>query len=83
MTAASLSVAGAAGDNSVQVNGLADFGSSVTATLEYTPGSGRTTVVDAPTQVSTETLAVTDGSVTVQVTGRDDLGACRLLPTPA
>jgi hypothetical protein len=80
----SIVFAGEAGDNTIQVNGLADaFGSSVTATLEYTPGSGRETVVDAPTEVSTETYDVADGSVAVPVAGQDSQGAYRLLLTPA
>jgi hypothetical protein len=74
---------GESGDNNIQVNGLADFGGSVTATLESTPGSGRQTVVEAPTQVSTETYAVTDGSVTIPVAGQDSTGAYRLVLTPA
>lgn len=74
---------GEAGDNSVRVDGLADLGSSVTASLEYTPGSGRTTVVQAPTEVFTETYAVTDGGVTIPIAGEDYLGAYRLLLTPA
>jgi hypothetical protein len=74
---------GESGDNNVQVDGLADFGSSVTATLEYTPGSGRDTVVEAPTEVATDTYEVTDGSVSVPVTGQDANGAYRLVLTPA
>src|SRR5690606_33303335 len=56
---------GQAGDTTVRVDGLGEVGSSVTGTLEFTPGSGRHTVVDAPTTISSQTYEVTDGSVTV------------------
>lgn len=80
--AVSVVFAGEAGDNTIRVSGLDDLGPSVTATLEYTPGSGRTTIVDAPTQVSTGTYNVSGGSVAVPVTGQDYLGAYRLRLTP-
>lgn len=74
---------GQAGDTTVRVDGLGEVGSSVTGTLEFTPGSGRHTVVDAPTTISSQTYEVTDGSVTVPVSGQDALGAYRLLLTAA
>ncbi|MEO3756282.1 hypothetical protein [Streptomyces sp. B6B3] len=75
--------AGEAGDNTIQVTGLNDFGSAVTGTLEYTPGSGRTTVVNAPTRISTQTYPVSNGTASVLVNDEDHLGAYRLVLTPA
>jgi hypothetical protein len=67
----------------VQVNGVGALGSTVTAVLEYTPGSGRTTNVNAPTQVFRQTFTVTNGSVSVPINDQDYLGAYRLVLTPA
>jgi hypothetical protein len=75
--------AGEAGTNYVRVNGLGSFGSSVRATLNYTPGSGRFTNVSAPTQVSSATYSVSNGSITVPVTNQDHLGAYQLVVTPS
>jgi hypothetical protein len=74
---------GDSGSNSVQVNGLTPLGSSVKAVLSYTPDSGRLANVTAPTTVSTATYTVTNGSVTIPVTGQNAQGAYQLLITPA
>jgi hypothetical protein len=71
--------AGEAGDNVVQVNGVGALGSTVTAVLEYTPGSGRTTNVSAPTRVFSQNFTVTNGSVSVPINDQDYLGAYRLV----
>lgn len=74
---------GQAGTTSVKVDGLSGFGTQVKATLSYTPGSGRQTNVSAPTALGSQTLTVTNGSVTVPVsTNADYLGAYRLTVTP-
>ncbi|MCJ1687533.1 CBM35 domain-containing protein [Rathayibacter sp. VKM Ac-2927] len=74
---------GTFGDNQVQVKGLSGFGTSAKVVLNYTPRSGRMTNVDAPTTVSTQTLPITNGTVTVPVTSQDYLGAYQLVVTPA
>jgi hypothetical protein len=75
--------AGESGNNTIQVNGLGSFGSSVRGTLEYVPGSGRTTPVGGATHVSTQNYTVTNGTVSVPVANQDHLGAYRLVLTPA
>lgn len=75
---------GQAGDTAVRVDGLSGFGSSVQVTLKHTPGSGRQTNVAAPDTVSTQTLPVTNGSVTVPVSSSSDYqGAYQAVITPA
>jgi hypothetical protein len=75
--------AGEAGDNTVQVNGIGGLGSQVRATLEYVPGSGRTTPVGGASHVWTRTYQVSGGSVSIPVDDQDHLGAYRLVLTPA
>ncbi|WP_198418748.1 CBM35 domain-containing protein [Cryobacterium lactosi] len=74
---------GTFGDNAVQVKGLAGFGDQATVTVNYTPRSGRMTTVDAPTRVSSTTIPIVNGAVTVPVTNQDYLGAYQLVVTPA
>ena len=74
---------GASGNNSVQVNGLEPFGSSVKVALSYTPGSGRLANVAAPTTISTATYTVTNGRVTVPIASQNAQGGYQLLITPA
>lgn len=74
---------GDVGDNAVRVNGLSGFGSSVRVTVRSVPGSGRHTEVPAPTTVSTATMAVSGGSVTVPVRGMTAEGAYQVVVTPA
>jgi len=75
--------AGTFGNNSVQVKGLSGFGANVNVTVNYTPQSGRQTNVTAPTRVSSATVAVVNGAVTVPVLNQDYLGAYQLVVTPA
>jgi hypothetical protein len=70
------------GDDAVRITGLQGFGSSVRVVLSSTPGSGRTTQVAAPTTLSTRTLAVTNGTVDIPVTGMDERQAYQLVVTP-
>ncbi|WP_194244127.1 lectin [Nonomuraea phyllanthi] len=78
----SLVFGGQAGNNSVRVDGIGGLGSSVTATLEYVPGSGRTTNVSGVTRVWSNAYTVTNGSVTVPIANEDPFGAYRLVLTP-
>ncbi|GAA3762306.1 CBM35 domain-containing protein [Salinactinospora qingdaonensis] len=70
------------GDNTVQVNGLDSFGSTVDVQVLYTPGSGRHTHVPAPTVVTDTTMQVNNGSITVPVDDMNAEGAYQLLVTP-
>lgn len=74
---------GTFGNNSVQVKGLSQFGASAQVTLKYTPRSGRQSNVDAPTTLSSTTMPIVNGSITVPVNNLDYLGAYQLLVTPA
>lgn len=74
---------GDSGSNAVRVNGLGALGANVDVTVSATPGSGRNTVVAAPTQLSKSTMAVTNGSITVPVHGMTAEGAYQVLITPA
>jgi hypothetical protein len=74
---------GTFGNNSVQVKGLSQFGTSAKVTLNYTPRSGRQTNVDAPTTLSTTTVPIVNGSITVPVNNQDYRGAYQLVVTPA
>ncbi|HKT03141.1 MAG TPA: hypothetical protein VJT31_26735 [Rugosimonospora sp.] len=71
-----------AGTNTVRVNGIGALGSSVQVTLESTPSSGRTTSVPAPTAISTGTVAVSNGSVSVSVPNMDAARAYHLVIQP-
>jgi hypothetical protein len=73
---------GQSGNNSVQVTGISGLGSSVTATLNYVPGSGRTTNVSGPTQLSSAAYTVTNGTVTIPVNNENANGAYQLILTP-
>ncbi|KUL21853.1 carbohydrate-binding protein, partial [Actinoplanes awajinensis] len=72
---------GDSGANTVKVNGLAALGSQVSVKLSRTGTTGRTTASSATT-VSTVTYPVTNGSITVGVSGMDALAAYQLLITP-
>lgn len=74
---------GDSGNNSVRVNGLGSFGSSVQVTVNAVPGSGRNTHVAAPTVLSTSTMNVSNGSVTVPVNGMTAEGAYQVVVTPS
>jgi len=74
---------GDSGTNSVQVNGLGTFGSTVKVVLSYTPDSGRLASVAAPTTLATTTYPVANGTITVPVTGQNAQGAYQILVTPA
>ncbi|MEU7942771.1 lectin [Microbispora bryophytorum] len=78
----SLVFAGQAGNNTIRVDGIGGLGSSVTATLDYVPGSGRKTNVAAATRVWSNAYSVTNGSVTIPIANQDANGAYRLVLTP-
>ncbi|MGP3969299.1 RICIN domain-containing protein [Streptomyces sp. 6N223] len=70
------------GDNTIHVTGLADFGAEVDAILESAPTTDRFTHVEGPTLVSETTHAVSNGEVSIPVTGMDAAFAYRLAITP-
>jgi hypothetical protein len=73
---------GDSGNNTVRVTGLGALGSQVRVTLSRTGTTGRFTNQSAPTTVSTATYTVSNGSISVPVTGMDALAAYQLLITP-
>ncbi|MFS4505275.1 CBM35 domain-containing protein [Clavibacter sp. Sh2141] len=75
-------VGGDYGTNTVRVTGVGSFGSSVRVTLSSTPGTGRTTNVAAPTTLSTQTLPVVGGAVSIPVAGMDATQAYQVVVTP-
>ena len=60
---------GGSGSGAVTVNGLntSVLGSTVQATLQYTPSPGRTTAVSGPVTISQAAYTVSNGSITVPV----------------
>jgi hypothetical protein len=70
------------GNNTVRVTGLGSFGSQVRVQLLSTPGSGRHTAVTAPTTVSTTTMNVSNGAISVPVNNMDANAAYQLVVTP-
>ncbi|MFT2711653.1 carbohydrate-binding protein [Clavibacter sp. Sh2036] len=74
---------GDSGTNTVRVTGIGSFGSSVRVTLSSTPGTGRKTNVAAPTTLSTQTLPVVGGAVSIPVAGMDATQAYQVVVTPA
>ena len=71
------------GTNSVRVTGLSGFGSTARVTVSSTPETGRFTNVAAPTTLSSQTVSVVDGAVTVPVAGMDARRAYQVVVTPA
>lgn len=74
---------GDSGTNTVRVDGVASFGSSARVTVRSVPGSGRHTHVAAPTVVSSSTVAISNGGVSVPVGGMTAEGAYQVVVTPA
>jgi hypothetical protein len=70
------------GNNAVRVQGLSGFGTNARVTLSSTPASGRFTQVAAPTTISTQTLPVVNGSVTLPVSNMDAQQAYQVTVTP-
>jgi hypothetical protein len=70
------------GDNTIRVEGLGSFGSSVDVQVLYTPASGRHTHVASPTIVTDTTMAVSGGAIEVPVADMNADGAYQLLVTP-
>ncbi|GAA3206225.1 RICIN domain-containing protein [Actinocorallia longicatena] len=73
---------GQSGNGSIQVKGLAALGSTVTATLDYVPGSGRQTNIGSTTRLSSTSYTVTNGTITIPITGQNPSGAYNLTLTP-
>jgi hypothetical protein len=78
----SVAFGGGSGTNSVQVTGMAPLGTSVSVRLESTPGPGRTTVVSAPTTISTTTATPSNGTLTVSVPNMSATNAYHLVIQP-
>ncbi len=70
------------GNNTVRVDGLAGFGTQVQVTLTTAPYSGRNVAVAAPTVISTQTLPVVNGSVSIPVVNQDARQSYQALITP-
>lgn len=70
------------GNNTVRVEGLSGFGSQVQVQLLSTPGSGRHTAVASPTTISTTTMTVSNGAISVPVNNMDAEAAYQLVVTP-
>jgi hypothetical protein len=70
------------GNNTVRVEGLGSFGSQVQVQLLSTPGSGRHTAVSAPTTISTTTMNVSNGAISVPVNNMNAEAAYQLVVTP-
>ncbi|MFC3496047.1 carbohydrate-binding protein [Glycomyces rhizosphaerae] len=70
------------GNNTVRVTGLGALGSQVQVQLLSTPGSGRHTAVTAPTTISTTTMTVSNGAISVPVNNMDAEAAYQLVVTP-
>lgn len=76
---------GGSGSNAITINGLntlSAFGSTARVALEYVPSSGRTTASAGTTILSVTNYTITNGSITVPITGMDSTGAYRLQVTP-
>lgn len=73
---------GDSGTNTVRVEGLGSFGSQVQVHLLSTPGSGRHTAVAAPTTISTTTMTVSNGAISVPVNNMSAEAAYQLVVTP-
>jgi hypothetical protein len=74
---------GDSGNNTVRVTGLGSFGSQVRVQLLSTPGSGRHTAVTSPTTISTTTMSVANGAISVPVNNMSAEAAYQLVVTPA
>ncbi|MBO3751794.1 hypothetical protein J5X84_37465 [Streptosporangiaceae bacterium NEAU-GS5] len=70
------------GTNTVRVTGIGGLGASVRVTLQSTPSSGRFTAVPAPTAISTSTVAVSGGAITVSVPNMSATSAYNLVVQP-
>jgi hypothetical protein len=74
---------GDSGNNTVRVTGLgSSFGSQVRVQLLSTPGSGRHTAVTSPTTISTTTMTVSNGAISVPVNNMSAEAAYQLVVTP-
>ncbi|MBP2705070.1 RICIN domain-containing protein [Microbispora sp. RL4-1S] len=73
---------GGSGDSAVTVNGLGSFGGTVHVKLEYTPSPGRTVAVSGPSTLSESNYTVSNGSITVPVSGMNSTYGYHLVVTP-
>ena len=75
-------IAGQSGNNTVQIKGLTALGANAKVTMQYVPGSGRTTNVGGPTTLSTVTYPISGGSISVPISNEDANGAYDLVVQP-
>lgn len=82
----SIILGGASGAGDVQIDGfdlLSCYGDSAQVTLESVPSPGRTTAVAATTLVSTSTLPICKGSITIPLSSMIATSGYHLLIQPA
>jgi hypothetical protein len=82
----SVILGGASGAGDIQINGFAQlscYGDSAQVTLESVPSTGRTTAVAATTSVSTTTVPICNGSITVPLSSMLAASGYHLLIQPA
>jgi hypothetical protein len=82
----SIILGGASGAGDVQIDGfdlLSCYGDSAQVTLESVPSPGRTTAVAATTSVSTSTLPICKGSITIPLSSMIATSGYHLLIQPA
>ncbi|MEV5710672.1 RICIN domain-containing protein [Actinoallomurus sp. NPDC052274] len=70
------------GDSAVTINGLGSFGSTVHVKVEYTPSPGRTVAVSGPSTLAESNYAVTNGSITVPISGMNASYGYHVVVTP-
>jgi hypothetical protein len=70
------------GTNTIRVTNLSGFGANAKVTLSSTPETGRFTQVAAPTNISTQTLPIVNGTISVPVTNMDARRAYQITVTP-
>ncbi|GAA4601827.1 hypothetical protein GCM10023195_04970 [Actinoallomurus liliacearum] len=70
------------GDCAVTINGLGAFGGTVHVKVEYTPSPGRTVAVSGPGTLAESSYAVTNGSITVPISGMNANDGYHLVVTP-
>ncbi|MEV5752754.1 RICIN domain-containing protein [Actinoallomurus sp. NPDC052308] len=70
------------GDCAVTINGLGAFGSTVHVKVEYAPSPGRTVAVSGPSTLAESNYAVTNGSITVPISGMNANYGYHLVVTP-
>lgn len=71
------------GNNTVTINGLSSFGTQAKVTLTASATTGRMTNSSQPAPLSTTTVPIVNGSISVPITNEDDKAAYQVVVTPA